>query len=75
MPNQLYFASGVTSQRYGDIYNLFKEIFDGLMGIIWAEDKQISRMLVTKDIETTLHIDFLIEERRSESAMAKESGV
>ena len=50
MPNQLYFASGVTSQRYGDIYNLFKEIFDGLMGIIWAEDKQISRVLVMKDI-------------------------
>ena len=44
------FASDVTSQRYGDIYNLVKEIFDGLIGVIGAEDKQISRVLVMKDI-------------------------
>ena len=65
------FKSGVTSKRYGDIDNLAKAILDGLTRVVWKDDKQISRLLVTKNLADTPRIEICIEERRSESAMAK----
>ena len=52
----------VTSRRYGDIDNLVKAILDGLNGVLWQDDKQISDLHVTKNLSGTPHIVIDIEE-------------
>jgi len=41
---------------------LAKSILDGLNGVVWKDDKQISHLLVTKNLDVTPHIDLLIGE-------------
>lgn len=56
------FKKGVTSKRYGDIDNLVKGIFDALTGVLWQDDKQISSLLVTKNLADTPRVELSIEE-------------
>ena len=52
----------VTSKRYGDIDNLAKSILDGLTGVLWQDDKQISKLLVSKNLADTPFITLDITE-------------
>ena len=52
----------VTSKRYGDIDNLVKGIFDALTGVLWLDDKQISSLLVTKNLADTPYIVLDVQE-------------
>ena len=45
-----------TSQRFGDIDNLVKSIFDGLTGVVWKDDRQVVELHVTKNLSSTPHI-------------------
>ena len=56
------FKKGVTSQRYGDIDNLAKAILDGVNGVLWKDDSQISDLHITKNLADTPHITLSIEE-------------
>ena len=56
------FKKGVTSRRYGDIDNLAKAILDGVNGVLWNDDSQISELHVTKNLADTPHITLSIEE-------------
>ena len=52
----------VTSRRYGDIDNLTKAILDGLTGILWQDDSQITDLHVTKHLAQTPHILIEVKE-------------
>ena len=52
----------VTSRRYGDIDNLTKAILDGLNGVLWQDDSQITDLHVTKNLSGTPHIVINVEE-------------
>ncbi len=52
----------VTSRRYGDIDNLAKAILDGLNGVMWQDDSQITHLQVTKNLAKTPRIEIDIEE-------------
>lgn len=52
----------VTSQRYGDIDNLVKGIFDALTGVLWKDDRQVTELLVTKNFADTPHVELTVEE-------------
>ena len=52
----------VITQQYGDIDNLVKGIFDALTGVVWKDDRQISRLLVTKNQGDTPRVELTIEE-------------
>ena len=51
----------VTSKRYGDIDNLVKGIFDALTGVLWIDDRQISKLIVTKNLADTPRVDLSVE--------------
>lgn len=56
------FKKGVTSARYGDIDNLVKGIFDALTGVVWKDDRQISKLTVTKNLADSPRVEISIEE-------------
>ncbi len=58
----IYRKIKVTSARYGDIDNLVKGIFDALTGVVWKDDRQISRLLVTKNQGDTPRVELSVEE-------------
>ena len=45
---KLYRSYAPTSRRFGDVDNHLKAIFDGLNGIVFVDDAQIVKCVVTK---------------------------
>ena len=60
----IYRKMKVTSQRYGDVDNLAKGILDAMTGVLWQDDRQITKLLVTKNFADEPRVELTVEEVR-----------